>query len=462
MKTSKYNLFIPYEGEDFILYNVLNRSVLLIGKELKQALEEDNIARIPQELRLMAYKNGALVDDDTDELQIVKVQYWEEKFSYDHLQFIILPTYACNLRCIYCYQRSAPHLKGTMNDKTCEQVVKFIIKETHGRRPNSVGIGFFGGEPLTVETKVFQIWDSVLERLPSKVEKDVGIITNATLITEETIKRIERLKCSGAQVRIFTTLAGERKLHDSRRIDAKGRGTYDRVLNAVRMLSNTATPVSIRIDLDNSTIDCIDRLIADLEENGLRESVMIRLGKINLEFCLSEFHPQGIASLDSLSPIAEVADRFAQRGFVVMEIEPFKPIPNWCSQQTAYTYTIDPEGDLYSCYDALIYPEHKIGSIDEDGNAKFNTQYYKWYSRDPFVIKECRECKLLPICLGGCAFLAWSKHQTFDAPGCYEGFKELIKRSVKRQVIYGMMDEKAKLRLAHHEDQEQCMDCTTE
>jgi radical SAM protein with 4Fe4S-binding SPASM domain len=190
----------------------------------------------------------------------------------------------------------------------------------------------------------------------------------------------------------------------------------------------------------------IDRLITDLEESGLKETVSIRLGMITLEFSTDIKRGCKIVPLDSAGPLAGVADQFAQRGFSVMEVEPFKPLSNWCSQQTAYTYTIDPKGDLYACYDALVYPVHKIGSVLDNGEAKYNAQYYRWYSRDPFAVSICRECKMLPICLGGCAFDSWLKHEVFDAPGCVEGFEELVGRSVKRQVKYGMMDEKAKLR----------------
>ncbi|USS39896.1 SPASM domain-containing protein [Thermococcus aggregans] len=62
--------------------------------------------------------------------------------------------------------------------------------------------------------------------------------------------------------------------------------------------------------------------------------------------------------------------------------------------------------------------EYQIGEIQEDGSLKIYPFYYDVKSRDPTEYEECRKCKLLPVCMGGCPMESIRKNGHPNGPGC--------------------------------------------
>jgi uncharacterized protein len=83
------------------------------------------------------------------------------------------------------------------------------------------------------------------------------------------------------------------------------------------------------------------------------------------------------------------------------------------------SYTIDPLGDVYKCWNMVGQRIHRIGVIDKNGRLRVEYPYYDIMSRDPLQIKECRNCKLLPMCGGNCIARAYFREGTYHARGCY-------------------------------------------
>ncbi len=60
---------------------------------------------------------------------------------------------------------------------------------------------------------------------------------------------------------------------------------------------------------------------------------------------------------------------------------------------------IDSKGDIYKCHRVLGKPQYKSGNI---WNGIENNEIFKTFCTEELGHKECYECKLLPICQGGC------------------------------------------------------------
>ena len=65
-----------------------------------------------------------------------------------------------------------------------------------------------------------------------------------------------------------------------------------------------------------------------------------------------------------------------------------------------------------------IHKYHILRKIKEDGTSEPTSFYYDTKAMEPTEFKECKNCKFLPICMGGCAFVSILKHGTPNAPGC--------------------------------------------
>ena len=131
-------------------------------------------------------KYGFLVEKETDDYQ----QYRQLCSLLPLLAnekpgtkiYTILPTTACNARCVYCYEEGLPVL--SMSEETADKVVEFIEKT---RWQDTVTLLWFGGEPLAGSKIISRICRGLREKcIPFRSQ----IITNATLMSAELLEMI--------------------------------------------------------------------------------------------------------------------------------------------------------------------------------------------------------------------------------------------------------------------------------
>ena len=145
-----------------------------------------------------------------------------ESLSNQGLHLILLPTEACNLRCVYCYEefqykRMEPHvIRG----------VKAWI-ERRAASLDRLSIGWFGGEPLLAL--------DVIEDISQTIRCQVGqhpscsyfadITTNAYLMTPSVFERL----LDWGVTRFQISFDGPRDWHDRKRVRPGGGRTFDRI-----------------------------------------------------------------------------------------------------------------------------------------------------------------------------------------------------------------------------------------
>lgn len=96
------------------------------------------------------------------------------------------------------------------------------------------------------------------------------------------------------------------------------------------------------------------------------------------------------------------------------------------------SFTISPFGEIYKCWDHVGMKEHLMGKIDSEGDIVDTTyRYIDWMTHNPIGVKECKECKYLPACGGGCASVSYSKDKTYHSNGCYK-VKGVVEKQVER------------------------------
>ena len=131
-------------------------------------------------------------------------------------------TLRCNLRCRHCGSDCGPYSQGP--ELTTEQVLAAFDTVAEDFDPEDITVTITGGEPL-VRKDVFDV-ASHLARLGFFV----SMVTNGTLVTKEVARR---LKDSGVEG-ISVSIDGLESSHEYLR----GRGTYDKALQAVEHLAS--------------------------------------------------------------------------------------------------------------------------------------------------------------------------------------------------------------------------------
>lgn len=420
MKNSIYNIYKKGENR-YILLNTLSSATARIDEELKCLLEE-NPDNIPGDILKMFYENGFVVEDDCDERKILAHYFDKDRYNvYLHdLRYTAAMTYACNLACPYCYEGPEKDTE-TFDNERIDILLKNIDKNLSEKDFKRIGITLYGGEPLLAYHQCVKLMESVSIICEQQNKEFWGeIITNGVLITEEVVDTLLKPYCDWVQI----TMDGGRDAHNKRRIRKDGSGTYDTLLDVLELLRDADINFTLKLNVDRENADTFIELFRDLKDRGL-EDIPKSFGWIYPantegagEGCGSHarkcFSPEEMP--DFVEKIREQTGEMRRLQYSQESLVIPKHIP--CPFDREDVYVVDPYLDIFKCWEFLGQKDKKVGHIDKNGEMTFNYEYYEQMSRDPLEFEECRDCKYLPICAGGCAAQAYFENGTYHSSLC--------------------------------------------
>ncbi len=420
MKSSQYNLFVPTKDPNqYVLYNTLQDSILVVDGELKEMLESNTLDALAEEHSHTLSDMGIIVDSDLDERKVLSFRYHREKYSSPYSTFVIFPTLACNLACKYCYERSSELAPKTMDEETLTNTISFIKHMSQQDNTKTILIKLYGGEPLLNVKACSRIVKEISAWTQNNALTFAVVLqTNGTLLTEEIL---EELAPHLTYVEI--TVDGPQKKHDKARIYKDGTGTYEDILHAVEITSAKGILVVMRINVEHA--QDLREVLTDLTERGLR-------GRKEVQFYYAQTSDFGLCELFSnsklcqedegraLDMVPEIKEAIEEVGWMdqleipdVIQKQKFVA----CNNEKKARYVIDPFGDVYLCFFRAGQKEYRAGTL-KDGTGEFGPMYYEMLSRNPLQFEECSTCVYLPFCGGGCAMRSLEQSGTFHTNNC--------------------------------------------
>ncbi len=147
MKASKYNVFFKHKGQEFA-FNGMSCALAEITDGFKnimrslETLDETNLDEDTKELLNLMKEGKYIIDDNDDELSILKYKNYGGKFRSNTLGLTIAPTLACNFACPYCHEHTRNEF---MDDDTKNAIYSQV--EMAAKRNENVDIAWYGGEP---------------------------------------------------------------------------------------------------------------------------------------------------------------------------------------------------------------------------------------------------------------------------------------------------------------------------
>ncbi len=150
-KPSKYNFFFRAEDGSHLAYNAITGGFAKIDNEkfpvIYKTLQAEDImsdAVLSQEVWNKLVEGGFIIESEIDEIDLLKVKNRMERFNANQsLSLTILPTFACNFQCIYCYEVKR---NESMDWDLQTRLVKLV--EGGGDILRFLHITWMGGEPL--------------------------------------------------------------------------------------------------------------------------------------------------------------------------------------------------------------------------------------------------------------------------------------------------------------------------
>lgn len=419
-KKSRYNFLKILENGEAIIYNTNTGAVAAIEKkntELIKQILNDPSNYIDNELFEILYNNGFVIDNDYDEYSEIKLKY-DKTFDNDkYINIVILPVEMCNFTCPYCFVYN--YKNKIMDNNIYESIKKYIRKRIKSCKKETgkitLKLAWFGGEPLLQKDKILSYMKEIKEEFDEQCNIYSSIITNGYYLSYQVFSELVKSGISQYQI----TFDGAKEDHDNLRKLHNGEGSFDKIIDNLKEIilkvdKNMDFSFAIRINFLKNTYEKIFQLIDDL-------ILIIGDDKRFQIYCrpIYNFETKRDCILEVESDIFSVSDGLnIQNKFTryiakktnnekeLRMINDYLPMPttSWCAEDNTYSIIVGSDSSIYIC-DSLIGDEEvSIGKLDEDGNIEYNEKSYEW-RKSVFEFENfttCKECKLLPICVGSC------------------------------------------------------------
>ena len=296
------------------------------------------------------------------------------RLSAEYLHLVVLPTEACNFRCVYCYE--------DFQHKQMEPGVVRGIKgllTSRAPRLETLHLSWFGGEPLLARGVIEDIMTHARElaKANPRLRLASEATTNGYLLTRPVAERHLDLGVTRYQI----SFDGPREWHDRKRVLAGGRGTFDAIwrnLQAMRDLERDfRVTVRVHVDRENAAVipQFIDLCAAAFGSDSRFEMFIRGLSKLGgaNDDTLAVFET---ADLDTA--LERLRSYALSRGLRLLE---FTEADNICYAARPGSYVVRANGDLNKCTVALKHPNNRVGRILEDGTVRVDAQMMLMWMR---------------------------------------------------------------------------------
>jgi len=402
-KLSLFNHFLPWQNGYYLAYNAVSGALglmtgenystyqQLIGK-LANGSSSDLIDQEKDLLTQLTY-GKFVVDNAIPELDGIKYRYRKARFDTKSLGMIIAPTMACNMACPYCFEGNK---QGRMSPRVVESLIAFVEKQAPGL--DDVDISWYGGEPLLA----FDIIEDITDTINDLAEEYnftfscSGIISNGYLLDKEKTDKLVVMKAGQVQI----TLDGPSRIHNQKRPLKNGRDSFDTIIQNIQYACDRM-PVVIRVNLDKSfTPEIIEELLGELDTAGLKNKVAVYFGQLEPATTTCANISESCYESKAFSQTEMSFYRLLlEHGYFVLKLP--HPIKTFCFAQLSNSFLIDPDGELYRCFNYAGDKSRSIGNIANPVNYEHH-EFNHLFNFDPFENEACRSCNILPICMGSC------------------------------------------------------------
>ena len=103
MKLSRFNIIFEHDNSHYIT-NTVSKSILKLTNEEKDALSKNETALLTADDWHTLTEKGFAVNDELDEIGLLRYRANVLKNSKEEMEFVIAPTLSCNFKCPYCFE----------------------------------------------------------------------------------------------------------------------------------------------------------------------------------------------------------------------------------------------------------------------------------------------------------------------------------------------------------------------
>ena len=441
---SRRALILPLVDDKYILFNGLYGALDVIDRRtaviLRAAQQSDTQPLgLDADMHERLVRRGYLIDRQTEaeDLKILS-RLKLHAIEQEQISLVIMPTYNCNFRCVYCTERhrltrGQAWLERTMSP-TLIDAVFCQMKAYKEQGKTLLGCALYGGEPLLASN--IGIVRNICEHC-REIDLPIGGAFSNGYELEAYLDLIEEFKFGLLHI----TLDGVGATHDRRRPLPGGGSSYERIVENVGRLLERGIAVKLRVNVDRQNLDDMGKLIDEFDRRGF-------IGNPNFMYYFNTVMPgtdpnpaDEITDVDVFERLRELTgdedysleheQQYSGCRRLIGGIFDKRHYPqyraSYCDAMRG-RIIVDPSGDIYACHSLVGDERLTIGKVDEArGRFLFNFDLVKWRTRRVHNLEPCRECPYVMQCGGGCAAPAFNRNGTIMRGTC-NVFREAFDR----------------------------------
>ena len=432
MKLFKYVLQYHHQQQS-VLFNTLTRNITLVNKNTLNSILSSKTHKNKKQAELLR-KNNFLVPKGFNDLNYAK--FWFNKYKYNSstIDITLLTTYRCQFACSYCSQDDIK-MESDLSGKNAQLIAQKVLEITRAVCPEELRIGFFGGEPLLNVPAIEKFIKTIRTHSDmNNVNCHYDIVTNGFLLNKNNLELLVKLGIESIQI----TVDGTPKTHNARRRLKNGDCTFQRIYNNIRYASKKI-PVIIQINIDRDNVSNIYSLIDKLDKDNIKKNIVLSLGKIiNYHTCASP-EEKNITS-EIMKNIFDLQIYALLKGFRCYD---FLKV-GICPGHHAYSFIIDPGGDMYRCITGVGHKEFRVANILKHDFNQISFYDSKFLGTGLWENDTtCKECVYLPMCWGGCRYQALMNFKNVTKKVCNKNiFDDICGALIEYELIKYALEQK--------------------
>ncbi len=325
---------------------------------------------------------------------------------------LVKPTGAdCNLDCKYCfYLEKAELYPDKKTHRMSEDILEELIKQSMQQSGPDINFTWQGGEPTQMGIDFFK---KIIElEIKHGKNKNIGngLQTNGTLLDESWVDFLKEYNWL-----VGLSIDGPEHVHDHYRLNKDGKGSWKKVYDNAKLLIKNGVSVNALTCITNYSAKHPHEIYYFLKNIGLSWMQFIPIletDKSNSQksapFSVSpEAYGQFLCQIfdlwwnDYIKGTHTTSVRFIESVF-------FNYVglraPECTLQKECGSYVVaEHNGDIYSC-DFFVTEKWKLGNIKSERLFDMlNSKQQNRFGRLKNVLDiDCRCCKWLTYCKGGC------------------------------------------------------------
>lgn len=328
----------------------------------------------------------------------------------------------CNMRCRYCFyeDEAANRSQASMGLMTRDTVGRMVQQALEAAGPSGrLTIAFQGGEPTVAGLGFFRDFVEDLARYnTARIPVSYALQTNGLALDEDWAAFLARHRFL-----VGVSVDGDKALHDEFRVDAAGKGTWNRVQKNLAMLQRAGVACNLLCVVTRRCAKSAVRVYHALQKTGVRYLQFIPCldplgeprGQRPWSLTPQDYGQFLCALFDEWYRDWETGHYTSVRLFEDYVHMAMGLPPSTCASggQCGAYYVVEADGSVYPC-DFYVLDEWKLGSLWETPLAELGRG-----PRAEAFLREgldrpaaCADCRWQSLCRGGC-----KRDWTTDAAG---------------------------------------------